>query len=228
LDKLLEDVTTIAKEFGISEAAAADMYEKLRQLDAEQKKRAARDKLGTTSVTDILGDAKKAMDAITSATGIVNDTLQGLFQSLDSGFNSAMQDIVAGTATAGSIVKTIWHSIVDAIIAELARIAAAQAIKGVVKLVSSILPFLSKSPALPVTSVLAPAAASLAALQPHAQAPVNDAVSKQSTSVEAPVPQNIQNIMVLGYDNHSIVQDLTSPTGKLRSAYGRVSFMGSY
>jgi hypothetical protein len=79
-----------------------------------------------------------------------------------------------------------------------------------------------------VTSVLAPAAASLAALQPHAQAPVNDAVSKQSTSVEAPVPQNIQNIMVLGYDNHSIVQDLTSPTGKLRSAYGRVSFMGSY
>jgi hypothetical protein len=72
-----------------------------------------------------------------------------------------------------------------------------------------------------------PVAASVMRAQPKVASDAVTVTSKQAAA-ETPVPQNVQNIMVLGYDNHSIVQDLTSPTGKLRAANGRVAFMGAY
>jgi integrase len=71
----------------------------------------------------------KTLDEITNAAGLLDSTFNALFSGLQSGFSRVFADILSGTATFGSVLKTLFGSIVDAIISELSRIAAAEVLK---------------------------------------------------------------------------------------------------
>lgn len=79
-----------------------------------------------------------------------------------------------------------------------------------------------------VSSIASAAASIAASAQARAQARMVEVVRAATPKEQQPVPTTITNVQVLGYDNHSIVQDITSPTGKLRAANARTSFMGAY
>jgi len=318
LEQFKSDLLDIQSLFGGSVAEAAALYEQLKTLDDEDRLHALKERLGTLTFGDSLKDFDKTMDHVLRIGTITKDTLDNVFGALQSGFDSVFQSIIAGTATAGSILKTMWHAIVDAIVQELARIAAAELISGAIKVLGAVLPFLSVAPSpaeLPMEAAKAPAPAppqaavqatqpapapaqplalaapapvplsppqaalraveppaapqqpapraaqrpapvsppqaalravrppvmpapslrvdlrsfripqtQLAALVPHEQR----GVIAPAAAAPEPVPTNVQNIVVYGYDNHSIVQDLTSPAGKMRAARGKLAFMGAY
>lgn len=76
---------------------------------------------------------KEALDKLTDATGVADAMFGALFSGLQQGFSQAFSSIISGSATAAAVVRTIFKSLVDAILAELARIAAATVVKAIIK-----------------------------------------------------------------------------------------------
>ena len=76
-----------------------------------------------------------AMDEITSSATVMDELLTEVFQALSASFYTAFQQIASGAATFGSLMRTIFKGMVDAVLAELARLMAAQALKLLLKIV---------------------------------------------------------------------------------------------
>lgn len=152
----------------------------------------------------VLQDWHKALTDIISLAGIVDDTFSSVFSSLEAGWSNVAMQIESGQATAGSIVKTIWHSVIDAVMQELARIAAVETIMGLANLLG--IPSFGK-----LTGFMTSATQNSAS--PVAQLGMTGGGN---------------TINVYGYDNHAIVTDLISPAGKLRQANDRLTFIGAY
>lgn len=111
-------------------------------------------KAETRDLMDVGKGWKSDLDDITDSATILDETFGRVFSALEGGFNAVFADIVAGTATVGSVLKTLWHSIVNAILGELARLAAAAVLK-VVATALGIPGFGLAAKAAPVTQALA-------------------------------------------------------------------------
>lgn len=143
------------------------------------------------------------IDKMLSQTEIVKESLATVFQGLQSGFRTAMSEIVAGTATVGSVLKNIWNGIVNSILDILARLAAAAVLKVVLTAMGIPIPagLLGKS-------VAAPKAASY------------------SSPMEMPqAAQSITNIY--SYDLRDAVREMTAIGSASRNAAGRVEYIGA-
>ncbi len=159
-----------------------------------------------TTTPKMVGDNwSAALDQITSTAQILDDTLGGVFSGLEAGFNAAFSQIVAGTATVGSVLKSLWHSIVDAILAELARLAAA----AVLKVVATAL-------GIPGFGVKA--------------APAGGAAMTFSGPGVASFGSDrpAQTVNIYSYDLRDGVREMTSLSGVQRRASARVSYVGEY
>lgn len=144
VEDLNERIEATADVLGVSRDRARELVEALRQKEKEEAKHDLEVKLGiqyekpagpelppggVKTPTSIGEEWAQILNEIMSTATILDETLAGVFSSLSSGFDASFREIIAGTATVGSVLKTLWHSIVDAILAELARLAAAAVLK---------------------------------------------------------------------------------------------------
>jgi hypothetical protein len=164
---------------------------------------------GPGAMQKMLADWRAFVDEITSATRVLDDTLQGLASGLTSGLTQVFQGLLSAGQTFGSALVTIFRSAVDEILAQLARLIA-------FKLVKLLLSTINPAAALPgmgspgFTYPLGGAMATPAPPGPMAAAPAG----------------NTYNIY--SYDARSVVQELVAPGGSLRRAHDRLAVHGAY
>lgn len=77
----------------------------------------------------ILGDWHAMVRDITSSAGILGDTLSGVWNGLQSGFQQVFADMLSGAGTFKSAITGIFKSLVSEILAEIGRLVAAQVFK---------------------------------------------------------------------------------------------------
>jgi hypothetical protein len=246
LAEVSEEVARMAELFQNSEEEAAGMVERLKELGDERERQRILNELEgphRDTVQDIMVKWQEAVVEMQDLALVVDETFGQLFQGLEQGFNTAFQGILTGTQTVGEAIKSIWHSVVNAIIAELARLAAVAAFKAFLSFlnpgagIASVLPGQGLGD-LPLPNLQAPVPDfsmqnqppdSFGMSQKPAPEPVNVTVAPtpEPTTVEPPPPMG-NTFNVYTYDAHTIVADLVSPGGKLRRAQDTVAILGAY
>lgn len=75
---------------------------------------------------EVMADWTSTIDAITSSAGKLDEMLGAVFAGLESGFTQVFTGLLDRTQTFASAMKTLFRSLVNEILAQLARIAAAR------------------------------------------------------------------------------------------------------
>ena len=146
-----------------------------------------------------------ALDRMLDFSNLATETMDQAFSALSSSFANFFAQVAAGTATLGGLLKAIWHGIANAIISELARIAAAYTLLGIAKIFGFFAgaPGFDQGPGVPVTpagpAVLAPA-----------------------------VPPSSTTFNVYSYDLRDGVRELSSLGGSMRNARAKLAYLGEY
>jgi hypothetical protein len=145
------------------------------------------------------------IDEMLSSAELLDSTFHAVFFGLQAGFHAMFTSIASGTATLGSALKDMWHGIVNAIIAELARIAAVAAVKFVFSAIGLPIP----TAGLTITPTVGE--------ETLAMALPNQAAEKPSTTVN-----------IYSYDLRDGVRELASLSGVHRRANARLAYLGEY
>lgn len=219
-EEALDSWVELVENLGIARERASEYLAEWAKAESEEERRSLRVKYGMESekpygpelpagglprtTKDVLEDWKTALDSITSSAGILDETFAGVFNALEQGFRTAFAGILSGSMSVGAAVKAIWSGVVDAILAELARISAVAVIK-----------LLAKAVGIPVVSSLSPAPATEAA-----------ALTASPATRAASQTTNVFNISA--FEARDLVRELVSPSGRLRYATDSVSLVGEY
>jgi hypothetical protein len=160
------------------------------------------------------GEIQAWSDEVKRITDEVNANvalMRGAFVGFASGLQQVFGNMLGSTQTFARAMKTIFHSMVNAILAELARLLAAK-----------IFQFFLRLAGVPSISVSAP-------IIPIGETPIS-----LGTAARPVAPGTLgasrggDTYNIYGYDARSIVQDLTSPAGSLRRANDRLSIQGAF
>jgi hypothetical protein len=154
---------------------------------------------------DVMEEWNAKIDEMLSSAELLDSTFHAVFFGLQAGFHAMFTSIASGTATLGSVLKDMWHGIVNAIIAELARIAAVAAVK-----------FVFSAIGLPI---------------PKAGLTITPTVGEETLAMALPNqaaanPQTTVNIY--SYDLRDGVRELASLSGVHRRANARLAYLGEY
>jgi len=219
------EVAETARIMGVTTDEADAFVKKLHALSDEAKKADLVKKLFPEG-DEIGARLADTLAKMLTFKSLVEGAFDAMFDGLTSGFTTAFHLIASGTATVGSVMKSIWQGVVDSIIAMLARLAAAAVVLGIISAVTGIpIGTLAKIAGAAGGRLLAGGDENKSLAQFGGPTAVNqqNAVAQVGSARGAPI-----NVNVYGYDNHTIVQDLMSPSGKLRRAEDRIAFMGAY
>jgi hypothetical protein len=171
---------------------------------------------GRGTMYDEVANARQVMEEILSVANMTREGLQSVFEGLQSGFQTAFQGIIEGTMNLRQALVSIFQSMVSAIIAELARLAAAQMFKFLLSLMGGGIPGLSSfGGGAGQVGWYVPT--------PRGMAPVGAGLSSVSGQT---VTNN--NITINGFDTRSTLMQYTSPSGSLRRAQTRLALAGTY
>lgn len=158
---------------------------------------------------DVMDEWNEKIDEMLSSAELLDSTFQAVFAGLEAGFHAAFASIASGTASVGEALKMIWHGIVNAIIAELARLAAFMAVKGIL----SLLPGAGAAREVPFVALTAGGEDML---------PVS--MAKQGKGGDQPTT----TVNIYSYDLRDGVRELASLSGVHRRANARLAYLGGY
>lgn len=217
-EEVLDSYAELVNTLGVARDRAQEYLTTWANAKNEEERKQARIKFGVETekpygpevpegglpktAASVRAEWSKTLSELTSAAGILDDTFSQVFNSLEQGFHAAFSGIVSGTMTVGAALKTMWTSVVDAILAELARIAAVAVIKLIAKAAG--LPIVSSVASVPTTG----SASAIAAAQ-------------QGTS-------NTNIFHISSFEGRDIVRELVSPSGRLRYGANQVTLVGEY
>jgi hypothetical protein len=149
------------------------------------------------ALTRVRAQWEEFADSVLSAATILDESLSGLWNGLQSGFGTVFRNLTSETQTFASAMKTIFDALVQEILAMLARIAAAKAFSFILGLVFG-------GPAGAAAGAAAGGGSAIVGGMSAARAPVTAA---GNTYV------NIQSL-----DARTSLEQLVSPFGALRTA----------
>ena len=197
------EVKRLMDLFDEGEVKATEMARALKRLGEEAERADIRERLGITD--DMSKQIDNALDRMLDFSNLATETMDQAFSALSSSFANFFAQVAAGTATLGGLLKAIWHGIANAIISELARIAAAYTLLGIAKIFGFFAgaPGFDRGPGVPVIppgpAVLAPA-----------------------------VPPSSTTFNVYSYDLRDGVRELSSLGGSMRNARAKLAYLGEY
>jgi hypothetical protein len=151
-----------------------------------------------------VASAQQAMNDILSVAQMTREGLASVFEGLQSGFQTAFAGIVQGTMNLRAALISIFQSLVDAIISELARLAAASVFRFLLSLVN------------PLGSGLSGGSLMFGS----SGTPIPTAM--------APVTNVITNNTIQAISLRDVLGESTSPLGVLRRANTRMAQAGAY
>lgn len=158
---------------------------------------------------DVLDEWNAKIDEMLTSAELLDSTFQAVFAGLEAGFHAAFTAIASGTASVGESLKMIWHGIVNAIISELARLAAFMAVKGILGLITG------GGAARPVPFI---------ALTAGGEDMLPVSMAKQAGGAEQPTT----TVNIYSYDLRDGVRELASLSGVHRRANARLAYLGEY
>lgn len=88
----------------------------------------------------MLADWHEFVNELTSSAGVMNGVLTGVWNGLQGGFQQVATNLIGTAQTLRSAIGTIFRSLADQVLSELARIAAAQVFKFVLQLLGLVIP----------------------------------------------------------------------------------------
>jgi len=141
------------------------------------------------------------ISAMTSATGLLSQGLEGLWNGLQNGFSQVFQGLMSKTQTFRSAMRTIFTALVQEVLAILGRILAAKVFQLLVSLIPGIGKFLG----------------------PIAGAAASKVTTTTGTQSKSEITVNINAL-----DQRSVAESLASPRGELRAAFESAALAGSY
>jgi hypothetical protein len=151
---------------------------------------------------DMLDNWREFTEQVFSGAELLNSGLQTVQQGLTAGFQTAFASMLSGAMSFARAMRSIFASLANAIIAEMARLMAMQAIKTLVTIATGGVPITSNAGVVAGIPSPVPAVGDVGAV---------------------PMGATINNVTINALDARSVLQQTVSPSGALRLTNTRMA-----